>query len=54
LWYKLDNWKLQEKSMPKKKQMSKYQARQLHTRQIIFAVISVIIILSMVLAYIAK
>jgi predicted nucleic acid-binding Zn ribbon protein len=40
--------------MAKKKQLSKREKRSLRTRQIVFMIISVIIILSMVLAYVAK
>lgn len=38
----------------KKKQMSKREKRKLRTQQIIFAIVSFIIIMSMILAYVAK
>jgi len=40
--------------MAKKKQMSKRDKRSLRTQQIIFIIISVIIVLAMVLSMIAK
>ncbi len=40
--------------MAKKKQMSKRDKRNLRTQQIIFIIISVIIVLAMVLSMIAK